>query len=372
MMSFPHGGPGMEHGQALRQQRLGLFHQCMAVTAMIFSLASAASSQATATAPAANPLDDLKKYPGLLTEFGQLLKKVQAGIQLPPPRTQSSLLPLLPESTVFYAAFPNYGEPAHQALAIFHQEEKDNAELRAWWEHVQSSSDGPKAEDVLEKLYQLSKYLGDEIVVSGASAGGKDPKVLFLAEVRKPGLKDFLQQMEKEIAPKSAASVRIMDVQELAAAEDSNDKTKGTKTEQKLMILVRPDFVVGAFDLADLRSFNARLDKSSHEFAATPFGRRMAQAYEGGTTLLAGADLQAIVKLIPPGNEQNQKIFQRTGFADVKYVVWEHKSVAGQEASQLELSFTGPRHGIASWLAAPGPLGSLDFVSPKAIMAASI
>jgi type II secretory pathway pseudopilin PulG len=87
---------------------------------------------------------------------------------------------------------------------------------------------------------------------------------------------------------------------------------------------------------------------------------------------VAGADLQAMVKLIPFGTEQNQKLFQRTGFADVKYVVWDHKSVAGKEASQLELSFTGPRHGIASWLAAPGPLGSLDFVSPQAIMAASI
>jgi type II secretory pathway pseudopilin PulG len=351
--------------------------------AMIFSLTSAAASQAASTGPtskaagAANPFDDLKKYPGLLTEFGQLLKKVQAGIQLPPPRAHSSLLPLLPESTVFYAAFPNYGEPAHQALAIFHQEEKDNPALHAWWEHVQSeqsqsSSDAPKAEDAFEKLYQLSQYLGDEIVVSGAidaKDAKKDPSFLFLAEVRKPGLKDLLQQMQKELAPKSPAPVRIFDPQELATAQED---IKDAKTDQKLLILVRPDFLVGALSLADLRSFNARLDKGSHEFAATPFGQRMAQAYEGGTTVVAGADLQAIVKLIPITSDQSEKLFQRTGFADVKYVVWDHKSVAGKESSQLELSFTGPRHGIASWLAAPGPLGSLDFVSPKAIMSASI
>ena len=374
----------MGHGQTRRRQRLGFFFNGMAVMAMIFSLASAAASQAAPTgpaskaAPAANPFDDLKKYPGLLTEFGQLLKKVQAGIQLPAPRAQSSLLPLLPESTVFYAAFPNYGEPAHQALAIFHQEEKDNPALHAWWEHVQSeqaqsSSDAPKAEDVFEKLYQLSQYLGDEIAVSGAldaKDAKKDPSFLFLAEVRKPGLKDFLRQMERELAPKSTtAAVRIFDVQELAAAENTN--TSNHTTDQ-LVILVRPDFIVGALSVASLRNFNARLDKGNHEFAATPFGQRMAQAYEGGTTVVAGADLQAIVKLIPFGTAQNQKLFQRTGFADVKYVVWDHKSVAGQEASQLELSFTGPRHGIASWLAAPGPQGSLDFVSPKAIMAASI
>ena len=60
---------------------------------------------------------------------------------------------------------------------------------------------------------------------------------------------------------------------------------------------------------------------------------------------------------------------QRTGFGDVKYLVWEHKSVADQAVSQAELSFIGPRHGVASWLAVPALLGSLDFVSPKAMLA---
>jgi TonB family protein len=307
---------------------------------------------------------ELKKYPGLLAEFGQLLKKVGDGVQFPAARGQSRLLPLLPESTVFYAAFPNFGDASHQALTIFQQEVKENSELRAWWEHVQLSSDGPKVEDSLERFYQLSQYLGDEIVVSGATEGRQDPSLLILAEVRKPGLKDFLERTAKELAGKSKPAVRVLDVQELATAKDA-------QTAQDLVILVRPDFVVGAHDVAALRSFNARLDRTSREFASTPFVQRLAQAYEGGTTLVAGADLQKILNRVPPGTDQNQKIFQRTGFADMKYLVWEHKSAAGQAASQLELSFTGPRHGVASWLAAPGPLGSLDFVSPKAVMAVS-
>jgi len=38
----------------------------------------------------------------------------------------------------------------------------------------------------------------------------------------------------------------------------------------------------------------------------------------------------------------------------------------------LELSFSGPRHGAASWLAKPGPLSGFDFVSPNAILAATV
>jgi type II secretory pathway pseudopilin PulG len=60
------------------------------------------------------------------------------------------------------------------------------------------------------------------------------------------------------------------------------------------------------------------------------------------------------------------KEFQRTGFGDVKYLVWEHKDVSSQSTSEIELTFNGPRRGVASWLANPAQLGGLDFVSPKA------
>jgi hypothetical protein len=53
-------------------------------------------------------------------------------------------------------------------------------------------------------------------------------------------------------------------------------------------------------------------------------------------------------------------------------MVWQHQTVAGQSMSQAELSFNGPRHGVASWLAAPAVLGSLDFLSPKAAAVATI
>jgi type II secretory pathway pseudopilin PulG len=75
---------------------------------------------------------------------------------------------------------------------------------------------------------------------------------------------------------------------------------------------------------------------------------------------------------VPLGTEQNAAMFDRSGFQDAKYFIWEHKSVANQATSQMELSFTGPRHGVAAWPAAPTPLGSLDFVSPNPVVSATL
>jgi type II secretory pathway pseudopilin PulG len=65
-------------------------------------------------------------------------------------------------------------------------------------------------------------------------------------------------------------------------------------------------------------------------------------------------------------------MLQQTGFEDMKYAVWEHRGLPGQPSSEGELSFTRPRRGMASWLAAPRDLRSLDFASPQAIFVASI
>src|SRR5260370_94279 len=256
---------------------------------------------------------ELQKYPGLLPEFGQLLDKLQHNIQFPPARSQSRLLPLLPESTMFYGALPNYGDVAHQALTIFRQELQESSVLRDWWQHGEMAAAGPKVEDSLEKFYELSQYLGDEIVMSGATEG-RDHSLLVLAEVRKPGLKDFLQQMVKELAGKSKPAVRALDLKELATAKDPG-------TERELMVLVRSDFVVAALDLATLRSFNARLDRGSTQFASTPFGQRLAQAYQSGAEGLAAADLQKVLKQGPVGPEHSRMIFHSTGVADMKDLV---------------------------------------------------
>jgi hypothetical protein len=355
-------------GARILQQTWRYWMQVAAGIAATFLVASACAAQSKTVTPANQqpemPLaQELNKYPGLLPELGQLLGKLQSNVQFPAGRGESRLLPMLPASTIIFAAFPNYGDTAHQALQVFRQELQDSAVLRDWWNHGEMATAGPKIEDFLEKFYQLHQYLGDEIVVSGAM-DGREPKFLVIAEVRKPGLKKFLEQIVDQLGGETKAGVRVLDPQGLANAKD-----KGAAQELKLV--VRPDFVVASEDLAALRRFNDRLDQGSREFASTPFGQRVAQEYEGGVTILAAADLHKILNEAPPSTPQNAT-FQRSGFADMKYLIWEHKDVSAQSVSQAELSFMGPRRGSASWLAKPAPLGSLDFISPNALFAASV
>ena len=306
------------------------------------------------------------QYPGLLEEFGRLAERIKNEVHLPPTRTQSRLLPLLPENTVGLVALPNYGDALHQALTIFQQELKDSAALRNWWKKADLG--GPKFEDSLDKIYQVSQFLGDEIIISGAAGGskGNDFSFLMISELKKPGLEPFLQQLAANLDEKKSSPLHFLKPQELAAA--GNDAKKG-----EIPILLRPDLLAISSDVATLRRLNTRIERHESAFASNQFGQRLAQSYlNGGASAFVGIDMQKILGDLPVGAPKNQEALQRSGFGDLKYYIWEHKDAPGQPTSQGELAFNGPRHGVASWLAPPAPLGGLDFISPKAGMVLAV
>ncbi len=318
------------------------------------------SQRPKATPAQPNPMDFFNKYPGLLEEYGRLLERFQREFKMPTARTQSQLLRLMPQSTTAYGAFPNYGAVAHQALDIFHEELKSSAPLRQWWQDSQTTK-GPDLEKFLKRYYELSEFLGDEMVASGMireNGGG----LLLLAEIKKPGVEEFLRSTVKELAGKSTPP-QVLNLKELATAQDSTDKPA---------ILVRPDLVIFSTDLKTLRSFNTKLSSGGATLDTTAFGKRLSDSYQHGVEMLMAADLQTIMAQMPKGHADEQLFFQRSGFADAKYAIWEFANVSGQAPSQGELSFVRPRRGIASWLAAPAHLGGLDYASPDAALVMSV
>ena len=192
----------------------------------------------------------------------------------------------------------------------------------------------------------------------------KSPTFLLVSEIHKPGLKLVLKQFATQISGNPTSPMRVIDLSELATA------TERPHAEEPI-ILVRPDFVVLSLDLKTLRAFNAQLDAPKPEFASTPFGLRVAKEYKAGATVLAAANLSKIIDKTSPTLKQNET-WQHSGFADMQYLVWDHTLLFGKSISQTELSFSSPRHGAASWVAKPTTLGSLDFVSPKSPLAATV
>jgi type IV pilus assembly protein PilA len=355
----------MGHGLNFRTIRRYL-SSCIVLIAVMVLICSVCVAQGPAEQTEAKTgIPSLDKYPGLLQEFAQLLTKLKNNVQFPAERSASGLLPLLPQSTVFYTAIPNYGNVAEQSLKIFRQELQESAVLRDWWEHEGAAADKLKIEEALQKFSALQQYLGEEIVVSAAMEG-EEPRVLIAAEARKPGLKKYLRELVKEIDGQSQPSTLVVDLQELGEVSELD-------LAKKFVVLVRPDYVVAALDLKTLRSFNERLDSHKQEFAATPFGQRILQEYRDGVTTTGAVDAKNILmgmNQASPAMMQNAT-FQASGFADLKYVVWGHKKIAGRAISEVELSFDPARRGAAGWLGKPRAMGSLDFVSPQAVMAST-
>ena len=67
-----------------------------------------------------------------------------------------------------------------------------------------------------------------------------------------------------------------------------------------------------------------------------------------------------------PRNPEQNAHFALTGLTDVEYLIAERKGSGAQVQNHAQLTFVNQRRGLASWLAAPAPIGGLDFVSTEA------
>jgi hypothetical protein len=299
---------------------------------------------------------NLDKHLALLAEFAHLSNKLQA-VQLPGLRYKSGVLGTLPANTVVFAGIPNLGDAVQQANKLFQQELQESAVLRDWWQQVQAGKkNGPEFDELINYVHDLGQYLGDEIVFSVA-LNGHDGQPLVVAQVQRDGLKQFIQQEVAKYAG-TKSHLRVVDEQELNQISAQEGK--------QLLILVRPDFVAAACDAATLKQFVAGLNSGGGGFAGTQFGQRMAAQYKNGTEILFGANLAEMTSGHRPRTPEQNSKYQLTGLADVEYLIAERKGSGEQVQNHAQLTFVGQRHGLASWLAAPAPIGGLDFVSKDA------
>ena len=303
---------------------------------------------------------DREKYLGLVAQFATLQQRI-GKIPFPEPRYSSDLLDRVPADTLLYISIPNLGEFLSQANTIFQDQLSQSPELQQWWSRGHNNT--ADLEALVDKLHEVSQYLGNEVVVIGVREADH-PGFAVLANVERNGLDELLKE---RFSLDKAGKLTVLDERALSAAAAAK------KTGEGAYALVRDHEAVFAGDIAILKELNAQLNAGASGFASGDFGKQIAAAYGRGAGIILAADLHQMWAEASRRNTKGPRTAQEamadSGFANVNYLIAEHREVNGAPENHLNLQFTGARQHVASWLAAPAPIGSLDFVSANAALA---
>jgi hypothetical protein len=305
------------------------------------------AGEQVATSPAMGPVAvrqeiawsrNVDSYIAMLNAVTALNKSLDQA-NFPALRYSSNLLTLVPAQTVVYAGIPNLSQALNEVQQVFLPRIKDNATLTQWWQQN-------KLDQVLADMSAMSGYLGDEIVVAASLTAKQRPgEPMILAELKRPGFQDFAQaEIAKMQAGEHGPKIRIV----------TDPNAIGTIPQGQAVLLILPNLVALSPDSAALMQVASGAPTS---FATTAFGSQIAASYGAGVGFLFAADVQALA----PASHGHSP--------DIQYLMVQQTGTAGAAETRASLIFNGQRTGVASWLAAPAPLGALDFVSPEATLA---
>ena len=307
------------------------------------------------------------RYAQLLSGLASVKNGLKT-VQQPGVRYSTHLLDLMPENTVVYAALPNLANTIVESHRIIQERMSQNPALREWWEKEQSGRP-QNMDQVVETIRQFGSYLGDEIAVSvSMDEQGRPGEPLVLAELKNS--QGFRQFLEQEIAKYSdkRGKPEIQFIDNPATATPQSDDTK-----EKLYVWIQEGLFAASPKLQQLQSLASVMSNgSTSSFTAAPFRNRIAQVYQEGAGLVVAANLEKVVaqtkteRTKGPDAEKRESALSQLGILSVKYFVLDQKETGGKTHTQASLSFNDAQRGIPSWLAAPGPMGSLEYISPDA------
>jgi hypothetical protein len=304
---------------------------------------------------------------GLATLRSELKSAPRPGI-----RNSTHLLDLMPENTVVYAALPNLTDTITESHRIIQERMSHNPALREWWEKEQGGR-AQNMDQVVETIRQFGSYLGDEIAVSvSINENGQPSEPLVLAELtNSDGFRAFLEQQVAKLSATGAHGPQLQFVEDPATTAEA-----GT-TKETLYVWIQNNLFAASPKLAQLQQLETVLANGGHSsFTSTPFRDRIAQVYESGAGIVVAANLEKVVaqtkaeRAQGPDAAKREDALNRLGILSVKYFVFDQKDTNGKAHTQASLSFNDTQRGIPSWLAAPGPMGSLEYISPDANLVA--
>jgi ferric-dicitrate binding protein FerR (iron transport regulator) len=290
--------------------------------------------------------------------------QIDRQLAMPGNRYSTRLLDMVPGDTVLYVAIPNISETLARANEILQENLLKNDELRGWWEQEQKESNKRQGlNQAIELMREFGSQLGDEIVIAAAAnpkGSGEPEEPVLLAEVKDGGaFRSFLEgQLEKLGSEKKHA--RIVD-------DPMNIASEG---KDEFFIWITGDLIAVSPRREQLQSLAARMRQGANPFASTPFYAQIANLYRDGAGLVIAADLDRIV-MQSLRREKDAAAAQQLGVTDLRYFIVEVKEKDGKPYNRAVVSYRENQRGVTSWLAQPGPMGALEFMSPDASLVAA-
>ncbi len=266
---------------------------------------------------------DVDRHLALLAEVKVLRDRLRA-VPTPGLRYVSRLLPLVPAEAVLFASAPNYGEALAEAGKVFEERLGESAVLRDWWAQVDPARHGgPDLGALLDRVRTFSQFLGDEVVFAIVADDGDVAhhrvRPIVMAEVRQPGLREFLEGELARVPATPGHHRPIVIVGE-------GDTASADVREGDLFILVRSGLVAISMDRAELRRLAARFDAApAGGLDTTPFGARIAESYGDGVGILFAADFQRMTTRVAA---PEMSTLRASGLDGLRYLVFERKQVA--------------------------------------------
>ncbi len=337
------------------------------------------------------------EYLHILAELEKLGQAVDASVEhdRPAPRRTSTLVGAVPADTVVFVALPNLGHTVAQSYTRFQAGVAENPVLRDWWAE---SMDDPEAQAFLDQLVaamaELSAKIGDEIVITvGVDESGEPTEPVLMARVDDPtAFRDLLEGKLAEIKARiteatdgtedtvTAGAVRIVadraELEALVAGEGSD----GATGEAPIVVWIGDGLVMASPSAAVMRASLEGPRGLPAEFAAA-----IAAGYAGGVDALLAIDVRRLTTAAraaaseaarggghQPSAKEDGEVDEGLAFYgldEARYAIATQVTEDGRSRVEASLSFEGARKGIAGLLAAPGPMGALDFVSPGAYVA---
>jgi ferric-dicitrate binding protein FerR (iron transport regulator) len=315
---------------------------------------------------------DADRYVKLLAEFQALRREVDRQVPHPGDRHSTRLLDLAPDDTVLFVALPNLSVMLAESRRTMQERIAQSATLSEWW--AKEGKSRGAFDQIIERVREFGAYLGPEITLSaGMDERGHPAGPLVLAELTDPaGFRSYLEEQVAALNAEAKKGPNIRLVDDPTAAPPAGGK-------EELLVWVHGDLVAAAPRAQYLKDLAATLKTpGASRFTGSAFHARIADLYREGAGLIIAADLQKIVahsvsaKPGAAGGDRRAEVFQQLGITNLKHFIAEMKEIDGRPVNRAIVTFDEPRRGMAAWLAAPGPMGALDFISPDANLVSAV